>query len=120
MTGSAVIAFAPIVPALVFFALGWLGQAPGEWGGAALTAWTVLLSALIAGAGLKVGGGILVLFVPVIGLTAIMTGGPAGLAVAAICSLFVFLAGPEPTAGRWTILVLFILSATLALRQHLS
>lgn len=90
-----------LAPSIVFAALALLGAAPGEWGRAALIAWTAVAAALLAGAGLQAGAGIAGWLVPALGLAAIMTGGPPGLVVAALAGAALAIAGDAAPFPRW-------------------
>lgn len=107
-----------LVPAAIFAGLGLLGSAPGEWGQAALIAWVSLAAALLAGAGLS--SGLLPWAVPLIGLAAIMTGGPPGLGLAALAAALLLVPGLVPSVPPWLPVALAALPALVAARHFLA
>lgn len=109
-----------LVPAVAFAALGVMADAPGEWGRGALIAWTALAVAVLAGAGLQAGGGVAPWLATLLGLAALMTGGPPGLAVAALAALLLLLPGSGLPSPRWLPVALAVPAALVALRQALS
>lgn len=64
-----------------------MGGVPGEWARVALTVWTALAAAVLAGSLLADGGMVPVLLALALGFAAVMTGGPWGLALAALAAL---------------------------------
>jgi len=112
---SPIAAAALVAPSLAFAALSLLGDAPGEWGRSALIAWTAAAASLLAGAALQAGAGPLVWAVPLLCFAAVMTGGPPGLAVAAVAAALLGLAAGLP-APRWLPLALAALAALAAIR----
>jgi hypothetical protein len=114
--GSPVLLAALLVPGwgLAAVVLG-IGGVPGEWARMALTVWTALAVALLAGTALAGEAAPLALLALVLGFAAVMTGGPWGLAVAAVAAaalLALPLAGP-----RWPAILLALPPAAVALRQ---
>ena len=108
-----------LVPALCFAALGMMADAPGEWGQGALVAWTALAAALLAGAGIQSGAGIAAWLALALGLVAVLTGGPPGLAVAAAAALVLLATGAGLPAPRWLPLGLAAPPILVALRHYL-
>ncbi len=106
-----------LAPALCFAALGFVGDAPGEWGRAALIAWTALVAALLAGAALQAGAGAPAWAALALGLAAIMIGGPPGLIVAAVAAAALLTAGPDLPTARWVPAALAAAPLALGLRQ---
>lgn len=117
--------FATLSAPMVLAALvgpGWLlaavvlivGGVPGDWARMALTVWTALVAALLAGA-VAAEGGLAALAIPAIGFLALMTGGPWGLALAAVAAAGLLVL---PAAGpRWPAILLALPPAAAALRQ---
>lgn len=106
-----------LAPSLCLAIVGFLGDAPGEWGRAALIAWTSLVAALLAGAALQSGAGALAWLALALGLAAIMIGGPPGLVVAAVAvAALGALATGLPTP-RWLPLGLALAPLALGLRH---
>ena len=112
-----VVAAALLVPSVGLLTLGLIGDAPGEWGRAALIAWTALVSALLAGAALQAGAGGVAWLPLVLGLAAVMIGGPPGLVAAAVAAALLLAAGAGLPAPRWLPLALAAAPLALGLRQ---
>jgi hypothetical protein len=108
-----------LVPSLGLAALGLMADAPGEWGRGALLAWTVLAAAMLAGTGLAAGGGVLGWLVLATGFAALMTGGPPGLALAAVSVLLVAAEAGLP-GPRWLPVALAVAPALLAARHYVA
>ncbi|MFO1106239.1 MAG: hypothetical protein U1E34_09060 [Amaricoccus sp.] len=106
-----------LLPAVVFAGLGLLGSAPGEWGQGALLAWVSLASALLAGTGL--GAGPLPWAVPLVGLVAVMVGGPPGLLLAALAAGLLLVPGLATAVPAWLALALAFLPVLVAARHLL-
>jgi hypothetical protein len=109
-----------LVPAWGFAAMALMGDAPGEWARGALIAWTGLAAALIAGAGLQAGVGLVPWVAVVLAFAAVMIGGPPGLGVAAVAVAALLLAGEALTVPWWLVAGLAVPPAGLALRYVLT
>jgi hypothetical protein len=114
--GSPILIAALLVPgwALAAVVLA-IGGVPGEWARMALTVWTALVVALLAGTALSGEAAPIALLALALGFAAVMTGGPWGLAVAAVAAAGLValpLAGP-----RWPAFLLALPPAAVALRQ---
>ncbi len=110
-------AAALLAPTLCLAILALIGDAPGEWGRAALIAWTSLVAALLAGAALQAGAGALAWLALGLGLAAIMIGGPPGLVVAAVAAAALLAVGAGLPAPRWLPVGLALVPLALGLRQ---
>lgn len=115
--GGPAVAAALLIPSFGLALLGLMGDAPGEWGRGALIAWTALTAALLAGAALQAGAGALAWAPLLLGLVAVMTGGPPGLILAALAAAALVAAGPAAPSPRWLALALAAAPFALGLRQ---
>ena len=115
--GAPAVAAALLIPSFGLALLGLMGDAPGEWGRGALIAWTALAAALLAGAALQAGAGVLAWAPLLLGLVAVMTGGPPGLILVALAALALLTAGPAAPSPRWLALVLTGPPLVLGVRQ---
>jgi hypothetical protein len=113
------IALLVLVPGLGLAAIAtFLSDAPAEWGVAAMTAWSAVAAALLAGASLGAGAGPLAWIPPAAGVAALLLGGPSGLALAALALVVAALPAPLP-APRWLPLALAAAAAVAAARRLL-
>ncbi|MCA8880486.1 MAG: hypothetical protein KDA73_11130 [Rhodobacteraceae bacterium] len=110
-----------LLPSLVFAAMAaFLVDAPAEWGEGALIAWTAIAACLLAGSCLADAPVPLPWVAVVAGFVAVMTGGPPGLAVAAVAVLVVALPGSGLAGARWLPVALALVAALVSVRRFLA